>query len=1216
MHILDIKMIAEEFDNFSEDSYDIEGFPQQMDPIQLPGNISRFVAWFYKKADALEYAKRMKSPILLAKDFNNESAAKYTGVIEGEQLIRLLETDHVNDEHLYCSSSDVFNHIPRIFMDIDASRDELTAEQWTVLTEHYDIIPELAHRWMMHHLAKYWPEQVENIKDITPFVLRSIKEDGTYSKISFHIHYPYNFPALFNIRKRFQLFINGETDFVFPDWWPLGKSWQFVNPDGRTKNMLDPCPWGRGVVRLPFQSKYGKAARLVPYNTEKYDPIYGMKQAEMWMLTCWTTNALDNIIAPDEAIITFEVNDDILQLLQVPKKLQNAAEVAINGVAAWNNIEPNAEEKDKFLFYLSVIPKSSNSIIRNNIFGACKQYIMTIEDLAERQRVRVTCIRHFITERRIKKHGNELIAYNVINDQYRRSASISTINYVIKHARIYCANIEFNEDEDSKKINHLYNSESADFVPIDIDEPYVRPIITDAATVILRSSMGSGKSTRVKEYIHQLDATISILFITNRRVLSKELIAQYNDAGFIHYDQLKRGSVQETPRVICQLESIHLIEAVQKFNIVILDEMESLANQLYSPTHCSSLLQHSEIFANVVREADRVFIMDAFISSKTFALVKGLRPLQTMHYERYMQNPRPRVCEIYTATNGTNATMMNNLLSDVVNGKKLYIWSGSLRLVKKLSQMIKSIGIDANRILEITSETSNKKKNEIFADVNASWSAVDYVIASPSITVGCNHNVPGHFDRVYVFINSLSTPVRDAVQAMMRCRELNDRKILISIDENPENDVALGRNPLADYYAKGVFIGGGHAWHAEIHQLMAMEQHVSRHFPKKTLLKLLQEGQFITHIHSDPIEAPVKVNVGNDGAEEKKQESEYVWNTSDNMSKVLHCFNEQFVQLHEANPEFFRLMMESYYEKCINFNHIIFDESYTNAITAMNDLDEDDAQKQLYMRWLFQTRTRNQLYWFNDNIDEEFQRFCLNGRYRAAILDDSSPFTLDYLEINNYVRVVKGIELNRGNGEAVKQAFNKLYERSLKNNMFGRNINISPVHIKRLRVQIIQFMKSLEKCELTLNQLMDCDKNGEGRAVEKYREFATFVQNAAGHYGLVIEARKIKNNVISEVQVVHLFNDLCEKCNIGFSIDKSRRKITENGKQVWIYHYYFVNIDHNQYQMFDDRRNRYPMHINGYDLEYAKYWRSTMKRSIWRIENSDGDIATFRLNHI
>lgn len=1180
--------------------------------ISLEGHVSSQVQWFFKKADAIAAGRKMTAPILLVKDYNPLNGSKYTGVIERSVLMQIIQRGLWYDENLYSSTDNVLDGSdPKLFIDIDLSASDVDERTYQIMSEHYDEIYMIAHDWLNHHISKFW--QGQPLPE--PMVFKSLASDGTYSKISFHIHYNVRFPALYNIRKRFQLFLKGESDYVFPEWWPL-TGWTFQNTDGLTKYMMDPAPWGHGVFRLPYQSKKGKDVRLhiwsartgyqninvnkfnqpkcwTPWHPEEYVP---------YAFTTWSLEPLKSTLVP-----CYYLTPEIMEQLTVtPTEIKKSEAKAVDHMTT-----PDNDETNPFLKCLSVIPRSSaTKTILYNIFAAGKHIINNTADLNERVRIRNTVIDWSMTPQHIETYGYAKCK-QYMNRLFNEAESPATLSYMISQARRHCPDIVITVDEITSLIDTLYDSESDMFTPIDIDEYYVRPITTDADTVILRSCMGSGKSTRVKEYIASVPLTKSVLFITNRRVLSRELITQYRDLNFLHYDEIRTPRDLITPRIIVQLESIHLVTRYDKFDIVILDESESLINQLFSPTHCSSLLQHSEQFAYIVTHAEKLFLMDAFISKKTFTLVNGLRTGRTVHYERYARNPRPRMCEVFTAAfNGCNGNMLRQMMEDVTNGKRLYIWSGSLRLLKKISYMIKATGVLPSRMLLITSELSNQQKTTIFEDVNATWSAVDYVLASPSVTVGCNHNVAGHFDKAYIYINSMSTPVRDAVQAMLRCRELNDKKIMISVDAVNDSDVNPHVNALADFYKNGVFIS---SWHSELHQIMVAEQHVSRHYPLKTLLKLLHEGIFSAHVNT-----PVKPTQMETRPEESKETDpsdssppppspdiarDYIWNTSNYV-----------------------------YDN----NRIVFDDqSLDECMYSMQHYQENDAEKELYMRHLFQTRTRYQTYWNNSNIDSEYEKFCINGRYRYSLLDTSAPLYLSEERVKSFINIVPRpvtpltydvidpVTKNSEKKESVKTAFNNLYTAQYKQEIHGRNINVAPIHVKRIRIQIIRFMESWARNKsypLTLDNIMR--KNIVEPTVlqlinEKYQVFADWVKTTAAHYGIEIQTRRIKGEVISEVQVQHLFNSLCEKLSVGFEIEKNEKREMVDGVRTRTYSYHLLNYNY-LYGIYNDIRNVVDVDIKKnytpFDLELRQYWRHSFKLCLDKLTRRQNNESNYESN--
>lgn len=1040
--------------------------------------LSNRIAWFYKKADAIEFAKTRDTPILLAQDKYDKDgrSVQWFGIIEQAKLLNFYAKHNIENEHLYSARSDeIGDQITKLYIDIDLSRDEVTPEIWHALDNNYKLIPKLADAWMRHHVAKYWPNQ----QLPKPIIFASMNPDKSYNKISFHIHYPVCFPALFMMKKTLINYIEGNTDFVFPEWWPLGKTWQFTNiknPD-QTKYMMDPAPWGRGVFRLPGQSKLGKTAKLYQYvNPNKAIPT------DIYMPLIWT-HSFKGYDFP-----IFKLNDDISKQLNpidiqaTPIKIINEYREPIHKL----DTETNAE------YLLRIIPKGSQSRQTiNNIFIAIKTECQK-HDIALHYQMRDAVVRWSITDKHAEIHGFDE-CYKHMTMQYNRANGNISIGYVLAIARTYQPDVNITgKDQDiTESLDDLYNSTNPFIKHIDMNHEYVQPIEWgNSSTLLIRSSMGSGKSTRIREWIQSLNIDISILFITNRRVLANELNAQYEHHGFIHYEKLKTGA--KSNRIIIQLESLTKV-AHQSFSIIILDECESLCCQLYAPTHKDKLTENSTIFAGFVKAADKVVMMDAFIGKRSFNLVRALRNVETTKYLRYLKNPRTRQLEIYKAqSSNLEPTMKQRLYHDVVAGKRLYVWSGYKAQIEQIYNHMLYLGVNADRILKITSDLSSKEKAQIFNNVNEQWARYDYVLATPIITVGCNFD-RAHFDSAYVIHQTKSCCVRDAIQAMMRCRQLKTNIIHFQVEhiQSNDDDTCVTLNKHADVFNNTV---GG--WYSQLHTDMNTEQQLSQRYPFLTLLKLAHEGIFGIHVNNDePDEDTAKLI--------RKLLRRGRKNVDPN-DIVTNWVTGQF----------------SYDEH----NRIIEDDDVVGpAIDACENHCDDARDKDINDRHYFQQYTRNHPDWNivdKDNkpineteLTELYQQYRSSGQYR------------DYLRSSNMMPrfgVVYDYRRRR-------PTFNPLIDDF-------KSFNKPVEYVIRVRESFISFFLKLEHKNIDMNKLMNDPANKT-----QYDEFTALVAPYATHYG-VLPRRKaeafqhINDHGIKPFQLVSCFNIIMSSMRAGLEI--------------------------------------------------------------------------------
>lgn len=186
-----------------------------------------------------------------------------------------------------------------------------------------------------------------------------------------------------------------------------------------------------------------------------------------------------------------------------------------------------------------------------------------------------------------------------------------------------------------------------------------------------RSNMGTGKTSMLGRLLDKYFQGATVLVVTYRRTLAANINGKL--PGFVSYEdatmkpvptaaaymrsRFKKGprnamaaewynplaDRQKTPRVICQLDSLHRLAAlreVPRFDLIILDEVESLLNHFSSATLASPATT-AETLHSSMRLAKHVLAMDALWGLPTWTWFEKLKLPQTVIVNDF-QPPQPR----------------------------------------------------------------------------------------------------------------------------------------------------------------------------------------------------------------------------------------------------------------------------------------------------------------------------------------------------------------------------------------------------------------------------------------------------------------------------------------------------------------------------------------------------------------------------------------------
>eukprot|EP00798_Chlamydomonas_sp_ICE-L_P031957 gene31957-biopygen9484 len=309
----------------------------------------------------------------------------------------------------------------------------------------------------------------------------------------------------------------------------------------------------------------------------------------------------------------------------------------------------------------------------------------------------------------------------------------------------------------------------------------------DVNTLSVRSPMGSGKSTMLDALLERVGEDKTVLVVTYRQSLALEHKRKLARKGFVSYldadvtpQDLRRRD--KTPRVICQIESLHRLAEhtcmrylTSGFDIVVLDEVESLLRHFMSPTVVNPFAEIQGLADTLNATTTGVVTMDATWGSVTKEFLKqaGLRNLLVVNDYRSTENART------FAISKDEVTWSAQIRDDIIAGRNVVVVS----LSQERAMQVHKAALDtfddpkdaARLCLLHTSKTADAVKAKLI-DVDALWSSKRIVVYTPTISAGIDFSTQ-HFDRMYLYLCPGSAAPMGALQVTGRVRHLVDTDV-------------------------------------------------------------------------------------------------------------------------------------------------------------------------------------------------------------------------------------------------------------------------------------------------------------------------------------------------------------------------------------------------------------------------------------------------------
>jgi hypothetical protein len=338
-----------------------------------------------------------------------------------------------------------------------------------------------------------------------------------------------------------------------------------------------------------------------------------------------------------------------------------------------------------------------------------------------------------------------------------------------------------------KKYNDIDITSKCEFKKLDIYNSNAMSLITaEHRTIYLRANMKMGKTKVLIDYLRGFKRVVIISF---RRTFTDDKLSELKKYGFKSYNDIE-GEINlgQYSRIIIQLESLHRIVDDVKPHLVIMDESESIFDQFSSST-IRNINETHVTFNWLVSSCKSLLALDANLDLRTIEVLRYYRGTDD---ELFIHNKYKNFAgDVIKPV--TNNTFQNKIIEAAKGGKNIIIPTNSKEFADTINGLIRK-EIDPSKVLKITSDTPEKDKTEIFADVNASWSKYQVVIYTPTCSAGVSFTQE-HFDTCYAYFTNCSTSVETARQMLYRARNIRTREYYVHIKEIP---MVTGINIIED----------------------------------------------------------------------------------------------------------------------------------------------------------------------------------------------------------------------------------------------------------------------------------------------------------------------------------------------------------------------------------------------------------------------------------
>jgi hypothetical protein len=276
-----------------------------------------------------------------------------------------------------------------------------------------------------------------------------------------------------------------------------------------------------------------------------------------------------------------------------------------------------------------------------------------------------------------------------------------------------------------------------------------------------------------------------ILWLSYRITYTDDIFNEFKNFGFGSY--LKRE--YKSDKLIIQLESLmnldkdndndefiddEYIKEMPKYDLIIIDEIESILNQFDSSTFKGKNKDVYEYLYYIIKGSNKIISLDGDMNNRALSYISQFGVMKTIINE-YNNNDRTFI--LTSKRDKFNSELFNEVDKALKENKKIGICSMSKTETIDYNKLLLQYN-DKLRILLIHGDSGDDDK-KLLEKISENILNYDILIYSPTIEAGVNIDIPDCFNKLFCVLSDGSASQRSFLQMTARIRKLNDNNILI-----------------------------------------------------------------------------------------------------------------------------------------------------------------------------------------------------------------------------------------------------------------------------------------------------------------------------------------------------------------------------------------------------------------------------------------------------
>jgi hypothetical protein len=272
-----------------------------------------------------------------------------------------------------------------------------------------------------------------------------------------------------------------------------------------------------------------------------------------------------------------------------------------------------------------------------------------------------------------------------------------------------------------------------------------------------------------------------VLWLSYRKTLTYDIYTNFNRFGFKSY----LDHHYNADRIIIQLESLlhiegdcffledDVIEDTQRYDLIIIDEIESILNQFSSDATFKGRNHMTfEYMMDIIKVSNKVIALDGDMACRSYSFLDKLGLSININNAMNFNTKTIRIIN-------DEIDFIQMIIHSFRYGQKIFIPTMSNAFAEDIEKTLKNNFPHVCHKIRIynSTQSDNVKANDM-KNILEIWSDLDCVISTPTIEAGVSYDCE-RFDRILGVISDGSCSQRSFFQMMARVRKIKNHEIVL-----------------------------------------------------------------------------------------------------------------------------------------------------------------------------------------------------------------------------------------------------------------------------------------------------------------------------------------------------------------------------------------------------------------------------------------------------